>query len=153
VDPGGRRGFSTDEETDNIPSIINTTLSKGNFLSDAPDGEAEEEYFRMPEVPPEIYDTEVWTLFTDGAASLKGFGAAEYEALLAGLRIARKMRVDSKLVANQINGTYEATKESMKTIIDNKWKWPTDWIVPQLRELKNDSVVWRDNYGNEMVQY
>ncbi|GJZ26126.1 hypothetical protein Tco_0570379 [Tanacetum coccineum] len=31
----------------------------------------EEEYFRMPEVPPEIDDTEVWTLFTDGAASLK----------------------------------------------------------------------------------
>ncbi|GJT99319.1 reverse transcriptase domain-containing protein [Tanacetum coccineum] len=82
-------------------------------------GEAEEEYFRMPEVPPEVDDTEVWTLFTDGAASLKGSGAglvligpsgleytyalrltfvstnneAEYEALLAGLRIARKMKV------------------------------------------------------------
>ncbi|GJV02423.1 reverse transcriptase domain-containing protein [Tanacetum coccineum] len=117
-----------------------------DFLSDAPDGEAEEEYFRMPEVPPEVDNTEVWTLFTDGAASLKGSGAglvligpsgleytyalrltfvstnneAEYEALLAGLRIARKMKVssievkvDSKLVANQINGTYEATKESM----------------------------------------
>ncbi|GKA62140.1 reverse transcriptase domain-containing protein [Tanacetum coccineum] len=92
-----------------------------DFLSDAPDGEAEEEYFRMPEVPPEVDDTEVWTLFTDGAASLKGSGAglvligpsgleytyalrltfvstnneAEYEALLAGLRIARKMKVSS----------------------------------------------------------
>ncbi|GJT60016.1 reverse transcriptase domain-containing protein [Tanacetum coccineum] len=82
-----------------------------DFLSDALDGEAKEEYFRMPEVPPEVDDTEVWTLFTDGA---------KYEALLAGLRIARKMKVsgievkvDSKLVANQINGTYEATKESM----------------------------------------
>ncbi|GKG17262.1 reverse transcriptase domain-containing protein, partial [Tanacetum coccineum] len=117
-----------------------------DFLSEAPEGEAKEEYFRMPEVPPEIDDTEVWTLFTDEAASLKGSGAglvligpngleytyalrltfvstnneAEYEALLAGLRIARKIRVsgievkvDSKLVANQINGTYEATKESM----------------------------------------
>ncbi|GKA01740.1 reverse transcriptase domain-containing protein [Tanacetum coccineum] len=118
-----------------------------DFLSDAPDGEVEEEYFRMPEVTPEVDDTEVWTLFTDGAASLKGSGAglvligpsgleytyallrfkivnykqrAENEALLAGLRIARKMKVsgievkvDSKLVANQINGTYEATKESM----------------------------------------
>ncbi|GJT68360.1 reverse transcriptase domain-containing protein [Tanacetum coccineum] len=42
-----------------------------DFLSDAPDGEAEEEYFRMPEVPPEVDDTEVWTLFhRDGAASL-----------------------------------------------------------------------------------
>ncbi|GJX21037.1 reverse transcriptase domain-containing protein [Tanacetum coccineum] len=140
-------------KADNIPSIINTTLSEGDtvckdpsmemrqsqqycdrsetedmpshmrpkndFLSDAPDGEAEEEYFRMPEVPPEVDDTEVWTLFTDGAASLKGSGAglvligpsgleytyalrltfvstnneAEYEALLAGLRIARKMKV------------------------------------------------------------
>ncbi|GJR53353.1 reverse transcriptase domain-containing protein [Tanacetum coccineum] len=121
-----------------------------DFLSDAPDGEAEEEYFRMPEVPPEVDDTEVWTLFTDGAASLKGSGAglvligpsgleytyalrltfvstnneAEYEALLAGLRIARKMKVsgievkvDSKLVANQINGTYEATMISMIKVI------------------------------------
>ncbi|GJS89967.1 putative nucleotidyltransferase, ribonuclease H [Tanacetum coccineum] len=117
-----------------------------DFLSDASDGEAEEEYFQMPEVLPEVDDTKVWTLFTDGAASLKGSGAglvligpsgleytyalrltfvstnneAEYEALLAGLRIARKMKVssievkvDSKLVANQINGAYEATKESM----------------------------------------
>ncbi|GKB59623.1 reverse transcriptase domain-containing protein [Tanacetum coccineum] len=90
------------------------------------DGEAEEEYFRMPEVPPEVDDTEVWTLFTDGAASLKGSGAglvligpsgleytyalrltfvstnneAEYEALLAGLRIARKMKVSSIEVKN-----------------------------------------------------
>ncbi|GJX52069.1 reverse transcriptase domain-containing protein [Tanacetum coccineum] len=109
-DPGGRGGFSADEEADNIPSIINTALSEGDtvcipssgkggclsstadrskrktmpspvyFLSDAPDGEAEEEYFRMPEVPPEVDDTKVWTLFTEGAASLKGSGAAEYEA-------------------------------------------------------------------------
>ncbi|GJU96459.1 reverse transcriptase domain-containing protein [Tanacetum coccineum] len=45
---------------------------------------------------------------------------AEYEALLAGLRIAKKMgvqsltvNVDSKLVASQINGNYEACKENM----------------------------------------
>ncbi|GJS46031.1 reverse transcriptase domain-containing protein [Tanacetum coccineum] len=55
-----------------MPSPVCQVLA--DFLSDAPDGEAEEEYFRMPEVPPEI---------------------------------------DSKLVANQSNGTYEATKESM----------------------------------------
>ncbi|GJV73641.1 reverse transcriptase domain-containing protein [Tanacetum coccineum] len=102
-----------------------------DFLSDAPDGEREDEYFQSPEVPPEIDDTETWTLYTDGAASSKGSGAgliltgpsgveyayalrltfastnneAEYEALLAGLRIARMMnvpqievKVDSKLV-------------------------------------------------------
>ncbi|GKB77213.1 reverse transcriptase domain-containing protein [Tanacetum coccineum] len=95
---------------------------------------------------PEKDDTETWTLFMDGASSPKGSGAglvligpsgieytyalrltfpstnneAEYEALLAGLRIARQMnisnievKVDSKLVASQINGSYEASKDSM----------------------------------------
>ncbi|GKE23271.1 reverse transcriptase domain-containing protein [Tanacetum coccineum] len=45
---------------------------------------------------------------------------AEYEAFLAGLRIARQMnisnievKVDSKLVASQINGNYETSKDSM----------------------------------------
>ncbi|GJU37844.1 reverse transcriptase domain-containing protein [Tanacetum coccineum] len=117
-----------------------------DFLSDAPDGEREDEYFQSPEVSPEIDDTEAWTLYTDGAASSKGSGAgliltgpsgveyayalrltfastnneAEYEALLAGLRIARMMnvlwievKVDSKLVASQINGIYEASNDSM----------------------------------------
>ncbi|GKD19412.1 reverse transcriptase domain-containing protein [Tanacetum coccineum] len=89
---------------------------------------------------------EEWTLFTDGASSSKGSGAglvlisptkteytyalrltfdstnnqAEYEALLAGLRITKKMRVqalsvkvDSKLVASQINRDYVACKENM----------------------------------------
>nr|GEU86913.1 hypothetical protein [Tanacetum cinerariifolium] len=47
---------------------------------------------------------------------------AEYEALLAGLRIAWQMnisnievKVDFKLVASQINGSYEANKDSMIT--------------------------------------
>nr|GEU86909.1 hypothetical protein [Tanacetum cinerariifolium] len=100
----------------------------------------------MPEVPLERDDTEGWTLFTDGASSLKVSGAglvligpsgieytyalrltlpstnneAKYEALLAGLRIAWQMnisnievKVDSKLVASQINGSYEASKDNM----------------------------------------
>ncbi|GJR24103.1 reverse transcriptase domain-containing protein [Tanacetum coccineum] len=117
-----------------------------DFLSEAPEGEKEEMYFRMPEVPLEKDNTESWTLFTNGASSLKGSGAglvligpsgikytyalrltfpstnneAEYEALLAGLRIARQMnmsnievKVDSILVASQINGSYEASKDNM----------------------------------------
>ncbi|GJY91014.1 reverse transcriptase domain-containing protein [Tanacetum coccineum] len=100
----------------------------------------------MAEVPMEKDDTESWTLFTDGASSPKGTrvclvligpngieytyvlrltftstnNEAEYEALLAGLRIARQMnisnievKVDSKLVASQINGSYEAIKDNM----------------------------------------
>ncbi|GKF71674.1 reverse transcriptase domain-containing protein, partial [Tanacetum coccineum] len=121
-------------------------MLKGPSLSDAPDGEREDEYFQSPKVSPRIDDTEAWTLYTDGAASSKGSGAgliltrpsrveyayalqlrfastnneAEYEALLAGLRIARMMnvlwievKVDSKLVASQINGMYEASNGSM----------------------------------------
>ncbi|GKB34016.1 reverse transcriptase domain-containing protein [Tanacetum coccineum] len=117
-----------------------------DFLSEAPKREKEESYFRMPEVPLKKDDTESWTLFTDGASSPKGSGAglvligpsgieytyalrltflstnneAKYEALLAGLRIARQMsisnievKMDSKLVASQINRSYEASKDSM----------------------------------------
>ncbi|XP_071695680.1 uncharacterized protein [Rutidosis leptorrhynchoides] len=90
---------------------------------------------------------ETWDLFTDGASCAEGAGAglvlarpsgeehtyalrfnfdvtnnkAEYEALLAGLNIARKMNVtkvraftDSQLVANQFNGSFEAHDSSMQ---------------------------------------
>nr|GEW51069.1 hypothetical protein [Tanacetum cinerariifolium] len=46
-----------------------------DFLSEAPEGEKEERYFRMPEVPLEKDDTESWTLFIDVASSTKGSGA------------------------------------------------------------------------------
>ncbi|GJR53679.1 reverse transcriptase domain-containing protein [Tanacetum coccineum] len=150
-----------------------------DFLSEAPEGEAEGEYFRMPEVPPEVNDTEVWTLFTDGAASLKGSGAglvligpngleytyalrltfvstnneAEYEALLAGLRIARKMRVsgievkvDSKLVANQINGTYEATKESMI-----KYLAKAKELISEFKTFSIENIPREDNQKADIL--
>nr|GFB26715.1 reverse transcriptase domain-containing protein [Tanacetum cinerariifolium] len=89
---------------------------------------------------------EPWTLFTDGSSCVDGSGAgliltnpdgieftyalrfqfaasnneAEYEALIAGLRIATQMgvkniqaNVDSKLVANQVLGTYVAKEDNM----------------------------------------
>ncbi|GKD81245.1 reverse transcriptase domain-containing protein, partial [Tanacetum coccineum] len=89
---------------------------------------------------------EEWTLFTDGTSSLKGAGVrvvlddpagteyiyairlsftstnneAEYEALLAGLWIAGKLKVqalkvkvDSKLVAFQLNGEFVASSDGM----------------------------------------
>ncbi|KAI3682300.1 hypothetical protein L1987_82190 [Smallanthus sonchifolius] len=92
-----------------------------------------------------------WSLHTDGASNDEGSGAglilvgpdqveltyalrldfkssnneAEYEALLAGLRLAQKMgvrklhaHVDSMLVANQINGSYDAKEESMKRYLE-----------------------------------
>nr|XP_043614235.1 uncharacterized protein LOC122586293 [Erigeron canadensis] len=92
-------------------------------------------------------ENDSWKLYTDGAASSDGCGAglmlispeekefiyalrfefevtnneAEYEALLAGLRIARDMKirniqvyVDSQLVACQVKGTYEAKQGTTK---------------------------------------
>ncbi|GJV11442.1 reverse transcriptase domain-containing protein [Tanacetum coccineum] len=89
---------------------------------------------------------EPWTLFTDGSSCIDGSGAgliltspegtkftyalrfqftasnneAEYEALIAGLRIVAQMgvrnvhvSVDSKLVANQVLGAYVAKEENM----------------------------------------
>ncbi|GJS89077.1 reverse transcriptase domain-containing protein [Tanacetum coccineum] len=89
---------------------------------------------------------EPWTLFTDGSSCIDGSGAkliltnpeeveftyamrfrfeatnneAEYEALIAGLRIAEQMgvknlqaNVDSRLVANQVNGSYVAKESGM----------------------------------------
>ncbi|GJW20499.1 reverse transcriptase domain-containing protein [Tanacetum coccineum] len=103
---------------------------------DSPDTPMEEE----GELP------EPWILFTDGSSCTDGSGAgliltnpegmeftyalrfrfdatnneAEYEALIAGLRIAEQMgvknlqaNVDSRLVANQVNGTYVAKEVDM----------------------------------------
>ncbi|GJV66914.1 reverse transcriptase domain-containing protein [Tanacetum coccineum] len=102
------------------------------------------------EAPPDtlVVETpqEPWTLFTDESSCVDGSGAgliltspegteftyalrfqftasnneAEYEALIAGLRITAQMgvrnvhvSVDSKLVANQVLGTYVAKEENM----------------------------------------
>nr|GEV36573.1 reverse transcriptase domain-containing protein [Tanacetum cinerariifolium] len=97
-------------------------------------------------VPTAVTEKEPWTLFTDGSACVDGSGAwliltnlegveftyalrfqftasnneAEYEALVAGLRIAAQMgvknvqvNVDSKLVANQVLGTYVAKEDNL----------------------------------------
>ncbi|GJY90375.1 reverse transcriptase domain-containing protein [Tanacetum coccineum] len=92
-------------------------------------------------------ETDIWKLYTNGASNEHGSGAglflidsegaeysyflrlnfansnndAEYEALLVGLRIAAKMKVekmhafvDSKWVASQVEGSYEAKSEKTK---------------------------------------
>nr|GEX47288.1 reverse transcriptase domain-containing protein [Tanacetum cinerariifolium] len=96
--------------------------------------------------PATVTQEEQWTLFTDGSSCVDGPGAgliltnpegveftyalkfqfatsnneAEYEALVAGLRITTQMgvknvqvNVDSKLVANQALGTYVAKEDNM----------------------------------------
>nr|GEZ49401.1 reverse transcriptase domain-containing protein [Tanacetum cinerariifolium] len=94
---------------------------------------------------------EPWMLFTDGSSCVDGSGAgliltnpdeveftcalrfqfaasnneAEYEALIAGLRIATQMgvkniqsNVDSKLIANQVLGTHIAKEDNMIKYLD-----------------------------------
>ncbi|GJR47767.1 reverse transcriptase domain-containing protein [Tanacetum coccineum] len=112
-----------------------------DFIAERPDEEGPSMEVQAEETIPEL-----WTLFMDGSSCLEGSGArliltsqegeeftyalrfefdasnneAEYEALVAGLRIAKQMgvkkliaKVDSRLVANQINGLYEAKEQSM----------------------------------------
>ncbi|GJR47776.1 reverse transcriptase domain-containing protein [Tanacetum coccineum] len=112
------------------------------------------------ETPPEP-----WTLFTDGSSCVNGSGAgliltspkgteftyalrfqfiasnneAEYEALIAGLRIAAQMgvrnvqvSVDSKLVANKVLGTYVAKEENMVKYLE-KVKRPQSVVAKAMR--------------------
>nr|GEV96920.1 reverse transcriptase domain-containing protein [Tanacetum cinerariifolium] len=116
------------------------------FLSEAPVRVSPEEFFRLPAQVQSKDVVGTWTLFTDGASNSKGSGAglvllspegtkftyalrlnftstdneAEYEALLAGLRLAKKIKVqtinvkvESKLFASQINGDYVASSTSI----------------------------------------
>ncbi|GKB12740.1 reverse transcriptase domain-containing protein [Tanacetum coccineum] len=90
-----------------------------NFLSEALVRSPIKDFFRLPAKLPNKDDVERWTLFTDGASNYKGSRAglvlispsgveftyslrlnfasmnnkAEYEALLVGIRMARKMKV------------------------------------------------------------
>nr|GEW30066.1 reverse transcriptase domain-containing protein [Tanacetum cinerariifolium] len=68
---------------------------------------------------------------------------AKYEALITGLRIAEQMRVknlqanvDSRLVANQVNGTYVAKEADMICYLE-KGTLPVD--VKKAREIKQKS--------------
>ncbi|GKD70831.1 reverse transcriptase domain-containing protein [Tanacetum coccineum] len=121
-----------------------------DFLSETPSKEearAKDEEAKRKEPEPE----KAWKLFTDGASSSDGSGAglilvspegkeytyalrfkfkttnneAEYEALLAGLRIAKEMKVqeltifvDSQLVANQVNGLFEVRQTTIKQYLE-----------------------------------
>nr|GEY78292.1 hypothetical protein [Tanacetum cinerariifolium]GFB08086.1 hypothetical protein [Tanacetum cinerariifolium] len=109
----------------------------------------------------------------DGASSVKGSGAGlvivsptktkytyalrlnfestnnrvEYEALLAGLRIAKKIRVqslfvnvDSKLVASQIRDNYEACKENMIQYLSKAKEyisWFKNFKIQNIQRNKN----------------
>ncbi|GJY52356.1 reverse transcriptase domain-containing protein [Tanacetum coccineum] len=115
--------------------------NKADFIVERPEKDDPDTAIDAEEELPEP-----WTLFTDGSSCADGSRAgliltspkgaeftyalrfrfeatnneAEYEALIAGLRIAEEMGVknlqanlDSRLVANQVNGTYIAKEADM----------------------------------------
>ncbi|KAI3754656.1 hypothetical protein L1987_54443 [Smallanthus sonchifolius] len=117
-----------------------------DFLAEVPEEQKEEAEIAKNDEQQE-YPPNTWKLFADGASSIEGSGAglvlldregkeftyalrldfpstnneAEYEALLAGLRIAKEMKVskiqvfvDSLLIASQVNNKYLEKEESMK---------------------------------------
>ncbi|GJV71634.1 reverse transcriptase domain-containing protein [Tanacetum coccineum] len=91
------------------------TSVKGQILADFLVEKPDE---NPPNTPVVATPPEPWTLFRDGSSCVDG--SAEYEALIAGLRIAAQMgvqnvqvNVNSKLVANQVLGTYVAKEDNM----------------------------------------
>ncbi|GJR76607.1 reverse transcriptase domain-containing protein [Tanacetum coccineum] len=86
-----------------------------DFLLEFPKGDITESYFRMPEAP--VVSNTLYALRLTFSSTNN---EAKYKALLAGLRIARRMnissidaKVDSKLVASQINESYVSNKDNI----------------------------------------
>ncbi|GJZ63487.1 reverse transcriptase domain-containing protein [Tanacetum coccineum] len=145
-----------------------------DFIVERPEEEGQDDSAREEEPLPAR-----WTLFTDRSSCVDGCGAgviltdsegmeftyalrfqfettnneAEYEALIAGLRIAEKMgvknlevNVDSKLVANQVNGTYIAKETDMVKYLEkvkaltNTFRAFSIKQVPRSKNKKADAL-------------
>ncbi|GJX08785.1 reverse transcriptase domain-containing protein [Tanacetum coccineum] len=145
-----------------------------DFIVERPEEESPDEPMTEPEELPEP-----WTLFTDGSSCIDGSGAgliltnpegveftyamrfrfeatnneAEYEALIAGLRIAEQMgvknlqaNVDSRLVANQVNGSYVAKESGMVQYLEKVKKLTSNFKefsikqVPRSENKKADAL-------------
>ncbi|XP_071704921.1 uncharacterized protein [Rutidosis leptorrhynchoides] len=113
-------------------------------------------------------EDEVWELYTDGASSEEGAGIglllvspngkeityaiwlnfatsnneAEYETLLAGLRLAKSIDVqrltayvDSQLVASQLNGSFEARDASMQKYLELAKLLVQNFVVFEITQI------------------
>nr|GEU71766.1 reverse transcriptase domain-containing protein [Tanacetum cinerariifolium] len=108
-----------------------------DFLTEMPDE-------NPPAVPVAETQQEPWTLFTDRSSSYNN--EAEYEALIAGLRMGVQnvhVSVDSKLVANQVLGTYVAKEENMIKYLDKVKSLVsgfTNFFISQVPRSKNEKA-------------
>ncbi|XP_022021311.1 uncharacterized protein LOC110921323 [Helianthus annuus] len=90
--------------------------------------------------PTPVFDDRVWTLHTNGASN-------DDEAFLAGLRLALKMgarnleaNVDSKLVAEQVNGRYDAKGEAMALYLEQ-----ARMLISQFQRFKVNHINRSEN--------
>ncbi|GJW82784.1 reverse transcriptase domain-containing protein [Tanacetum coccineum] len=113
---------------------------------------------KLDDSPPDtsVVETpqELWTLFTDGSSCFTtSNNEADYEALIAGLRIAMQMgvrnvhvSVDSKLVANQVLGAYVAKEENIIKYLEKVKSLVNDFTnfsisqVPRSKNKKADAL-------------
>nr|GEX75014.1 hypothetical protein [Tanacetum cinerariifolium] len=122
------------------------TSVKGQILTDFL---VEKPNEALPDIPVVETPQESWTLFTDGSSCVDG---SEYEALIAGLQIVAQMgvrnvhvSVDSKLVANQVLGTYVAKEENMIKYLEMTKSLVSDFAnfsisqVPRSKNKKADT--------------
>ena len=121
-------------------------------------------------------EAEVWSVYVDGSSTLENAGAgvlligpdkeefkysikftfpitnnaAKYEALLAGLRLARRVRaekvrvfIDSQLVVQQVSREYEVKDPSLKTynkLVKQLWQKFSQIQITQIRREENSKT-------------
>ncbi|GJW52743.1 reverse transcriptase domain-containing protein [Tanacetum coccineum] len=143
-----------------------------DFIVERPEEEGQDDSAKEEEPLPAR-----WTLFTDGSSCVDGCGAgviltdpegveftyalrfqfeatnneAEYEALIAGLRIAEKIgvqnlevNVDSKLVANQVNGTYIAKETDMIKYLEKLKALASTFRALSIKQVPRKPVSYAD---------
>ncbi|GKD02212.1 reverse transcriptase domain-containing protein [Tanacetum coccineum] len=118
------------------------TAIKGQILADfimeRPEEESPDELIAKPEVLPEPYAMRFRFEATNNEA--------EYEALIAGLRIAEQMGVKNLLVANQVNGFYTAKESGMVQYLNKvktlakSFKGFSIKQIPQSKNKKADAL-------------
>nr|XP_016446500.1 PREDICTED: uncharacterized protein Mb2253c-like [Nicotiana tabacum] len=125
----------------------------------------------------------VWTLFTDGASNMKGSGLglviitpsgetlrqairtvpltnneAEYEALIAGIELARgldsevsEIKCDSQLVVNQVCEIFDSKKERIKEYVVKFQTLPArfrEWSITHIPKEENAEADALANLGS-----
>ncbi|GJU74296.1 reverse transcriptase domain-containing protein [Tanacetum coccineum] len=107
-------------------------LQKWSILADFLVEKPEE---NLPETPAMDIPLKPWTLFTDGSSSSNN--EAEYEALIAGLRIAVEMGVRNVRVLVAILKEKSIHEEEVATVVEEKG---TTWMTPIIDYLKDRNL-------------